>query len=86
MEGTLGTATKQTFILARNPLASVAGVSSTVAIAVAYFFVVYSYQDGLLGMFFSGEGSLVLQDPKETKKWLNEVMMKWIYEDPAVIQ
>ena len=36
--GTLGTATKQTFILARNPLASVAGVSSTVAIAVAYFF------------------------------------------------
>jgi PAS domain S-box-containing protein len=38
VEGTLGTATKQTFILAHNPLASVAGVTSTVAIAVAYFF------------------------------------------------
>jgi PAS domain S-box-containing protein len=37
-EGTLGTSVKQTVILARNPLASAAGVSSTVGIAVAYFF------------------------------------------------
>ena len=38
VEGTLGTAAKQTIILARHPLASVAGVISTVGVAVAYFF------------------------------------------------
>jgi integral membrane sensor domain MASE1 len=34
----LGTVAKQTVVLARHPLASVAGVISTVGVAVAYFF------------------------------------------------
>jgi PAS domain S-box-containing protein len=38
VEGTLGTAAKQTVILARPPLASVADVISTVGVALAYFF------------------------------------------------
>lgn len=33
-------------------------------IAAAYFIFICLYQEGLLSMFFSGEGSLVLQDPK----------------------
>ena len=37
MEGTLGTAAKQTVILARPPLASGANVILTVGVAVAYF-------------------------------------------------
>jgi signal transduction histidine kinase/CheY-like chemotaxis protein len=38
VEGTLGTAAKQTFILARPPLASGANVILTVGVALAYFF------------------------------------------------